>query len=480
MRFSQRWSLQTLEAERHASSYTPSHHIHAGGLKADGTDATNDLSYMFIEAMMHTPGMVEPTLSVLVHSKTPEDLLIKACQLTAMGGGFPMFINNDLMVNNLLARGALVGGPPVTLDIAREYGSCAGCHEPTLATMESGWNPSTVVVPVVLELVLTNGVLRVNHKKIGLETGDPQSFKSFEEFKEAYRKQLVWNIKRGIIAKNIEESLTLEPSLFASALIDDCIEKGKAKEHGGARYSIGGVSVRGTVDAGNSLAAIKKLVFDEKRITMAQLCDALDHNFEGYEDIRKMCLAAPKFGNDDDYVDEQVAWVTQVITDEAKKYKTVYDGPRFCEQNPVSAFIMLGKLVGALPSGRSAWEPLGDGVSPTYGSDVNGPTSVLKSVGKIDNAAMSLGQTLNMKISPVVFEADDGLKKLADLIRVLVDQKVDHIQINVVSAETLKAAQKKPEEYKDLVVKVAGYNARFIELYKELQDSIIARTEHEL
>ncbi len=480
MRFSQYFILQPLDMTRYASGYTPSHHIHAGGLKADGTDATNELSYMFIEAMMHTPGMVEPTLSLLVHSKTPQSLLMKACQLTALGGGYPMFINHDLMVDNLLARGAIAAGPPVTVETARKFGACSGCHEPTLSTMESGWNPFRINLPAALELVLTNGVKRSEHKEIGLKTGDPRRFKSFEEIREAYNKQVAWLIKKGVIAKNIDESETLQPTLFASSLIDDCIEKGMAKEEGGARYSIGGVSIRGTVDAGNSLAAIKKIVFDDRKITIAQLCHALNKNFVGYEDIRKMCIEAPKFGNDDDYADEQVAWVTHMVTEEAKKYKTIYGGHRVCDQNPLSSYIPLGLEVGALPSGRRAGEPLSDGISPTRGTDVNGPTAVLRSVGKINNAEVSLGQTLNMKINPAVFDKEGGFKALADLIRVFVDQKVDHIQINVVSAETLILAQKEPNKYKDLVVKVAGYNARFVELYKELQDSIIARTEHAL
>lgn len=204
----------------------------------------------------------------------------------------------------------------------------------------------------------------------------------------------------------------------------------------------------------------------------------MDKNFEGYDDIHKMCLEAPKFGNDDDYVDELVAWVTHTVTVEATKYRNAYGGRKFTYIVPLSSYIPLGLVVGPLPSGRLAREPLSDGISPTRGSDMKGPTAVLKSVGKVNNAEVSLGQTLNMKIDPAVFEKEDGFKRLADLIRVFIDQKVDHIQINVVSLDTLIAAQKEPEKYKDLVVKVAGYNARFVDLHKELQNSIIARTEH--
>ncbi len=486
MRYSQQFSISTAAGARFMSNHTPGHHIHAGGLKADGNDASNELSYMFIEAMMHTPGMVEPTLSLLVHSKTPEDLLIKACQLTSLGGGYPQFINHDLMVNNLLARGAVLDGPPVTLEVAREFGACAGCHEPTLSTMESGWGSGrgggtgSPTVLAALEFVLTNGVRRSDDERIGLETGDPRQFKSFDEVKQAYGKQLARLVRNQSIAANIGEVAALQPTVFASALTEDCIENGIAKEKGGARYNVGSFGIIGTVDVGDSLAAIKKLVFDDKKITMDQLCRALADNFKGHEEIRKMCLEVAKFGNDDDYVDEQVAWVTHLVSGEARKYKTPYGGPKFTVQVPLSSFVPAGLPVGALPSGRPAGEPLSDGVSPTRGSDVQGPTAVLKSVGKLNNAEVSLGQTLNMKTDPAVFDQDDGFKRLADLIRVFVDQKVDHIQINVVSADTLKAAQREPDQYKDLVVKVAGYNARFVDLHAELQDSIIARTEHGL
>ena len=193
-----------------------------------------------------------------------------------------------------------------------------------------------------------------------------------------------------------------------------------------------------------------------------------------------MCLEAPKFGNDDDYVDEEVAWITHLVAEEAGKYRTTYGGRKFPTLTPLSSFVPAGIPVGALPSGRLAGEPLADALSATPGSDVNGPTAVLKSVGKVNNAEVSEGSTLNMKLDPAVFDTDDGFKRLADLIRVFVDQKVDQVQFNVVSKDTLFAAQKEPDDYKDLVVKVAGYNARFIDLHKELQDRIIARTEHGL
>jgi formate C-acetyltransferase len=478
---------------RFADNKPEGHHIHAGGLKADGSDATNELSYMFVEAMLHLPGITEPTFSLLVHSKTPDDLLLKACQLNSLGGGYPKFINNDLMVNLLLTRYAVPGGPPLTLETAREYGTCAGCHNPGLQGMESGYGGGAAIrdvsglrvsglVTSALEFVMTNGVRRSDRQGIGLETGDPRQFKSFEEVREAYGKQVAALIRKQIVASNIGQLEGLQPNVFGSALTEDCIENGMAKEKGGARYNCGsGLNMIGNIDVSNSLAAIRKLVFEEKKVTMDQLCHALDKNFEGYEDIRKMCLEAPKFGNDDDCADEEAAWVIHLLAEELRKYETTYGGRYFLCGNPLAGYLAVGEGMGALPSGRLTGEPFADGgCSPTVGSDMQGPTAVLKSVGKIDNAEVSNGITLNMKLDPAVFENDDGVKRLADLIRVFVDQKIFHIQINVVSADTLRAAQKEPEKYKELTVKVAGYNALFVRLSREIQDSIIARTAHGL
>jgi len=478
MRFSQYFPVWPLVGERRVAPHTPGNHISVGGLKPDGTDGTNDLSYMFIEAMMHVPGMVEPTLSLYVHSRTPENLLIKACQLTALGGGCPMFINHDLRIESVLSRNEVMAGPPIALELARTC-SGIGCHETVLPDLEVGFGGMGANLAVALELVLTNGAGRSDNTKTGIETGDPREFTSFEEVREAFQKQLAWQIRNGAIASHMRE-MGLPVAVFTSALTEDCIERGLSKHEGGARYTAYAISMGGPVDAGNSLAALKKLVFDEKKITMDQLCQALDENFESYDDIRKMCLDAPKLGNDDDYVDEQVAWVIHLVAEEGKKYRTTHGGGFFPTQVPSASYISLGEAVGALPSGRLAGAPLAPAMSPTQGSDVNGPTAVLKSVGKINNAEVSLGQTLNMRLDTAVFEKEDGFKRLADLIRVFVDQKVDHVQINVVSSDTLRAAQNEPDKYKELTVKVAGFTARFVEVHRELQDSIIARTEHGL
>lgn len=480
MRYSQYYMVWRSDAGSYGTHtpHTPGHHLDVGGLKPDGTDASNELSYMFIEAMMHTPGMTEPTLGLLVHSKTPDALLIKACQLTALGGGYPMFINQDLRIASLLARNEIMDGPSISLALART-GTGAGCHELVIPDMESGFGFTSLNLASVVELVMTNGKSRNSGRQKGVDTGDPRQFKSFEDVQEAFSKQMAWLLRTGMIASHRYER-SLLPKAFNSAMVEDCIEKGLSKEEGGARYNVHGVQTWGRIDAGNSMAAIKKLVFDDKKMTMEQLCDALDGNFEGHGAIAKMCIEAPKFGNDDDCADEQVAWVTHVVNEEAKQYKSTYGGCSVVAEVPSASYVAVGKWIGALPSGRPAGEPLCEAGTPTVGSALNGPTAVLKSVGKVNNAEVNQGSTLNMRIEPAIFDKDEGVARLAALIRVFVDEKADQVQINVVHTDTLKAAQVEPENYKGLTVKVAGYNARFVDLHKDLQDSVIARTEHGL
>ena len=461
--------------------------ITVGGIKANGNDATNDLSYMFIEAMMHTR-LAIPWLSVLVHHQMADDLLIKACQLSSLGTGHPHFINNDVMVLQALARGSS-GGPAVTLEDARNA-SPQGCGELVIPGKDSGYlffrMPN---LAACMEFVLTNGSRRSGlHDPVwykpftGIETGDPRQFKSFEEVQEAFHKQVTWmreNIQ--IDGTNRERNIVkFTPTVYESALIDDCIEKGMYREAGGAHYNFnnGGAEL-GTTDAGDSLTAIRKLVFDDKKITMAELCDALDHNFEGYDDIRKICLEAPKFGNDDDYADEQVAWVIHEWASEFNKLTNLRGGSGGCGASSMGMYIPEGTVVGALPSGRLAGVPLADGASPSPGKDINGVTAVLKSLGKVDNIEVLGSLVLNIRIDPTACN-DGDVSRLASLIRSFIDQKLYHLNINVVSTEILKAAQEEPEKYRDLMVKVAGYNVFFTQLNKPIQESIIARTTHRL
>ncbi len=454
-------------------------HLSVGGYKADGSDGTNELSYMFIEAMMHL-GLPEPHFSVQVHSRIRDDFLIKACQLCSLGYGHPEFENADVIVPGFLSR--VTGGQPITMEDARGFTSC-GCQEPMIVGKDGLKLGGMISAAAALEFALNNGVGRLSHQKSGLETGDPRQFKSFEDVKEAYKKQFALIIKKYTVRSNIGERNLAEmhPTVLHSALIEDCIEKGMSREEGGARYNAGpGQFAVGLPDIADSFAAIKKLVFEDKKITMAQLCDALDSNFEGYEDIRQMLLKVPKYGNDDDYVDEQMVWLAREWAAECRKQRNTRGGHGVPGLQAYTSYVAFGETLGALPSGRLAGKPLSDGASPCPGSDVNGPTAVLKSLSKVNNFEQNMTDIVNMTLDPVMFKDGDGFKKLADFIRTLVDQKVEEVQFNVVSPDTLRAAQREPDKYRSLLVKVCGYCAFFVDLTEGLQNGIIARTEHTL
>jgi formate C-acetyltransferase len=275
-----------------------------------------------------------------------------------------------------------------------------------------------------------------------------------------------------------QELIDSYPTVYESSLIQGCIEKGICREEGGAHYNFnnGGAEL-GSTDVGDSLTAIRKLVFEDEKTTMAQLCDALDSNFDGYDELRQMLLMAPKFGNDDDYADEQSAWVIHEWSSEFNKLTNLRGGHGGCGASSMGMFMPAGMAVGALPSGRLAGEPLADGASPATGKDLKGPTAVLKSLGKVDNVEVLGSIVLNMRLDPTVVEGGD-VGRLAGLIRAFIDEKIYHININIVSSDTLKSAQKEPEKYRDLVVKVAGYNAFFTQLNEPLQQQIIDRTAH--
>ncbi|MHA2122427.1 MAG: glycyl radical protein [Promethearchaeota archaeon] len=451
-----------------------------GGVKPNGQDATNELSYMFIEGVMHT-GLPSPWLSVLVHNQMPDEFLIRACQLSSLGTGQPQFVNSDVIVSQALARGSM-GGPTITLEDARNA-SPQGCFELVIPGKDSGYFYFQMPnLAACMEYVMTNGIRRLDNKKFGAETGDPRTFKSFKDVQEAFCKQVSWMRKHIEKAGNDVEQkiINLTPTVYESALIEGCIEKGICREKGGAHYNFNnGGAVLASTDAADSLTAIKKLVFDEKKITIADLCDALDNNFEGYEDLHQMLLNTPKFGNDDNSADEQAAWVLHQWMLEFNKVKNLRGGQGCPGGSVMGSYVPQGTLVGALPSGRLAGQPLVDASSPSRGKDLKGPTAVINSMGKIDHVEILGGVTFNLRIDPAVF-SDGDMERMAAMVRSFIDQKIFHMQVNVVSSDTLRAAQKDPEKYRDLVVKVAGYNAFFTQLTDALQDTIIARTEHRL
>ena len=459
-------------------------HLSVGGLKANGSDASNDLSLLFIEAMKHTR-LMAPIFSVQVHSRVSDELLIEACKLGALGTGHPQFVNHDVLVAMTLARNAL-GGPPVTLEDARSAVP-VGCVELIIPGKDAGWTGGAGLINFAgcMEYVMTGGNRRSDGRQLGAQTGDPRQFSSFAEVTEAYRQQVAWELAIGKAGSDVCERLYAEmaPTIFESALIDDCIEKGICRELGGAHHnSSNQILPIGASDAADSLTAIRKLVFEDKRITMAQLCDALDANFEGHEDIRRMLQKAPKYGSDDDYADEQAWLVSHIVAGEGTKIGTNIRGGNggIIGGSAWWLFSSMGARLGALPSGRLAGDALSDAHSPASGADVNGPTAVLKSMGKLDNVELMGGVILNIRLDPAMIEKDDGVKRLADLVRAFIDQHIFHVQFNIVSSDTLRAAQEKPEKHRELLVKVAGYSAFFVQLTEPNQDAIIARTAHRL
>jgi formate C-acetyltransferase len=451
-----------------------------GGVKANGQDATNEMSYMLIEAMMHTR-LIQPYLSVLVHHKMPNAFLKKASELCLMGTGHPQFISADVMVDQALARGGS-GGPAVTLEDARSANG-VGCIELVIPGKDSGYGVFSYIVNLgaAMEFVLTNGWSRHYNRQMGARTGDPRKFESFDQVLEAFRRQVEYITENRQQISHIQERTLLElsPTLYESALIEGCLEKAMCREEGGAHYNFNTGSVgTGAADAGDSLTAIRKLVFEDKMISMDELCDALAANYEGHEHVRRMLIEVPKFGIDDDHADEQTAFANHVFASESRKLKNLRGGYSSPGGSAMSGYVYHGIPVGALPSGRLAGQPFADGHSPYAGNDIKGPTAALRSMGKIDNVEITGGVILNMRLSPVTYEGDGGVRRLNDLIRAFIDQRIFHVQINVVSTETLRAAQREPENYRDLVVKVSGYNEFFVKLPRVLQDVIIARTEH--
>ncbi len=458
--------------EEQSATYQDFSLINVGGLTKDGNDAVNELSYLILDVLGEMELMM-PSTCVQLSKKNPDAFLKKAIEVVRKGFGQPSFFNTDAIIMEFLRQGksledARLGGPSGCVTIS------AFGKESTTLTGYINW-------PKILEITLNNGIDPVTGKMVGIETGDPRDFKTFDELFEAYRKQLGYFVDLKIKGNNIIERLYAEymPSPFMSLLIDDCIEKGRDYHDGGPRYNstyIQGVGM-GTIT--DSLAAIKYVVYDKKIITMEKLLRVLARNFEGEEKIRQLLLnQAPKYGNDDDYADSLARQVFETYFDILDGRPNTKGGKYRVNLLPTTVHIYFGKVTGATPNGRRAGEPLSDGVSPSQGADRRGPTAAVKSVAKFDHVRTG-GTLLNQKFTPTLLKDEEGIDKLAHLVRTYFRYDGHHIQFNVISAETLREAQRNPEKYRDLIVRVAGYSDYFVNLGKDLQDEIIARTEHE-
>lgn len=446
--------------------------LNLGGKKIDGTDATNELSYLGLEAMSELL-LVQPDISVRIHRYTPEKFLIAACRLARLGTGHPKFYNDELITLSLAAKG-------LSLEESRNF-SIMGCVEPRVRGEGVHLTGGFVNMPVAVVLALNNGVFPGKGKQIGLKSGSLDDFDTYEKFEEAVVKQLDYMIDQLFVINAYGEKAYSEiiSSPFLSSITEGCIESGKTLQKGGAKYNFGpAVNLIGVTDAGDSMRAIKKTVYEDKKVTLAELVEALENDFEGWEILRAYLLnQIVKYGNDDDEADLAVAKIVHAGNDAVMRYRNIFGGQADAGIIPVTSGIAFGKAVGALPSGRKSGEPYADSASPMPGMDTHGPTAMLRSVGKMDAPRLRNGTLLNIKINPSSVSSEEGLRKFANLIRGAFDAGVWHLQINCVSADTLRAAQENPKEYKNLLVRVAGYSAFFASLHREVQDDIIKRTE---
>ncbi|MBI4763563.1 MAG: hypothetical protein HY787_03020 [Deltaproteobacteria bacterium] len=450
--------------------------ITVGGLTPNGEDATSDLDYMLLDVQRQMKN-IQPTISLFYHNNLKEDFLFKAVELIRTGVGQPQFMNNDITIQRLLD---LFGPQGLTVQEARDCCNF-GCVSTGVAGRVGGPIEGEISIAKAFELALNDGKDPLTGEQIGPSTGEAEKFGCYEELFEAFRKQLEFTMtlarRHGIIGDAITAEIL--PLPLRSSLIQGCIERGTDVWEGGAKYCSSMLISVGGVDAANSLAAIKKLVFEDRRISISRLKEALIANFEGHEEIMKMCLEAPKHGNDEDYMHEIIRNVYDAV-DEA--YHKV--GPNFLgdrgkpEAYSLSMHNAFGEFCGALPSGRTARIALTDGsVSAMPGTDRNGPTALANSAARALDAVRFASNHCNMKFHPAALDGPAGARNLISLIKGYMDQGGSHIQFNCVSSKTLKEAQQNPQNHRNLVVRVAGFSAYFTRLDKGVQDEIIKRTE---
>jgi pyruvate formate-lyase/glycerol dehydratase family glycyl radical enzyme len=454
--------------------------ITIGGVNGDGKDASNELTYLLLEVARQLR-TVQPPLYLRCHVGTPAELWMKAMEvLRDRGDGVPGFVSDRAVLLNLSAWG-------IPIQEARDY-IVQGCVHPRVSKYSvHGATDAIICVAKILELTLNNGVEPRTGKLLGLATGDPRDFSSFNQLYEAYKRQCDFFFD--LFAKYMRMYWQVRNSYFSapffSAFLGDCIEKGLDLTRGGCRYPQLWASFyeRGDQNVADSLAAMKKVVFEDKKLTMDQVLEALEANFEGNgnKDIQRMLLAAPKYGNDDDYVDDIFndlsLWTQYRLT----KHKTIYGENSRIQRGGATHHVYFGKTIGATPDGRKAWEPLADGnLSPVRGMDSKGPTAVINSASKVNHTEIACSCLFNMKFFPSTMRTREGRQRLIDLIKTFQDRGGYYIQFNVQGTETLRRAKENPEQYRDLLVRVAGYSAYFVDLSPSMQDEILARTEHAL
>ena len=454
-----------------SGTYNDFTNINIGGVDREGNSAANDISFMILEIQEELHEL-QPGLSIHIAENTPDEFLIEGIKVIRQGHGYPSVFNPDTYVQELVRQGK-------TLEDARE-GGCSGCIEVGAFGKEAYLLTGYLNTPKILEITLNNGIDPMTGKKLGLETGDPRNFKSFEELYEAWHKQMIYFVNLKLSVNNyIERMFSLyAPATFLSLYIDDCIEKGKDYYSGGARYNTTYIQCTGLGTITDCFTTIKKHVFEEGKYTMDQILAACANNFEGEEKMRQYIRNhTPFFGNDDEYADTIAVRVYNDLVGAIEGRPNTRGGKTYLNMLSTTCHNYFGSVCGATPNGRFARFAISDGTSPAHGSDCNGPTSVIKSLGKLDQTK-SGGTLLNVRFVPALLKRDVDLKKLASLIRTYFKFGGHHIQFNIVDTETLLDAQKHPDEYKDLLVRVAGYSDYFNDMTEQLQNEIIARTEN--
>ena len=455
---------------KESGTYTDFANLNTGGITPEGENGVNEVSYLILDCMDEMK-LLQPSSNVQISKKTPTKFLKRACEISRKGWGQPAFYNTEAIIQELLNAGK-------TIEDARRGGT-SGCVETGAFGNEAYILTGYFNLPKILELTLYNGYDIVSKKQIGLPLGYAKDFKSYEELYDAYKKQIEYLVDIKIEGSNIIEKIYAEymPAPFLSIITNDCISKGKDYNAGGARYNTNYLQGVGIGTITDSLSAIKYNVFDEQKFTMEELIEAMEHNYEGYERIANLVRnKTPKYGNDDDYADGIMKDVFNFYQKTVTGRPNMKGGTYRVNMLPTTCHVYFGEVMNASPNGRLAQKPVSEGISPEKGADVNGPTSVIKSCAKMNHLRTG-GTLLNQKFTPSVVAGEEGLTHMADLVRAYFNMDGHHIQFNVIDKETLIQAQKNPDEYKDLIVRVAGYSDHFRNLSKALQDEIIERTE---
>jgi len=454
-----------------SNTYTDFALINVGGVKSDGSDAANAMSYMILDTVEEMR-LLQPSSMVQVSKKNPDALIHRALKIVKTGFGQPSIFNTDAIVQELMRQGKCV-------EDARN-GGASGCVESGAFGTEAYMLTGYFNLAKILEITLNNGFDSHTNKQIGLKTGSPESFNSFNELFEAWKRQMNHFITIKIKGNNMIEKLYANylPVPFLSILIEDCIKNGVDYNNGGARYNTSYIQGVGLGSLTDQLTAIKHHIFDNHDVTMSELLVAIKDNFEGHDALRaKLIYETPKYGNDDDYADAQAVMIFNAFYDAVNDRDTARGGKFRINMLPTTSHVYFGSVMQATTDGRLARQPLSEGISPFQGTDTQGPTAVIKSASKIDHIKTG-GTLLNQKFSPSFFTGHESYLKLTSLIRAYFRLDGHHIQFNVVDADTLRDAQKNPENYRDLIVRVAGYSDYFNDLGEDLQNEIIRRTAH--